>query len=66
MFYAQPNAEGPKTEKVLGTNSGRSGLRNLEDELIRSRAERMGGCAKLMPTTEIRLPLQRRFSLAVE
>ena len=37
----------------MGTNSGESGVINLEAESIRSRAESMGGCVKLKTVTEI-------------
>ena len=38
----------------MGTNSGESGVRDLEAESMRSGAESMGGCVKLKPVTEIR------------
>ena len=37
-----------------GTNSGESGVRNMEAETIRSRAESTGGCVKLKTVIEIR------------
>ena len=40
--------------KCAGTNSGESGERNLETEIIRSGAESTGGCVKLKTVTEIR------------
>ena len=47
------HVDGPKIEKSAGTNSGKSGARNLEAEGIRSRAETSGGCVKLKTVTEI-------------
>ena len=38
----------------MGTNSGESGVMNLEAENIRSRAESTGRCVKLKAVTEIR------------
>ena len=38
----------------MGTNSGESGVRNLEAESIRRRAESTGTCVKLKTVTEIR------------
>ena len=46
--------QGAKDGKGTGTNTGKSGARNLEAESIRSRAESMGGCVKLKTLTEIR------------
>ena len=46
--------DGPKTKNGAGTNSGESGVRNLESESIRSGAESTGGCVKLKTVTEIR------------
>ena len=43
-----------KDKKGTGTNSGESGMKNLEAESIRSRAESTGGCVKLKTVTEIR------------
>ena len=40
--------------KGAGTNSGKSGTRNLKAESIRSRAESTGGCVKLKTVTETR------------
>ena len=40
--------------KGAGTNSGESGVGNLEAESIGSRAESTGGCVKLKTVTEIR------------
>ena len=40
-------------QKSTRTNSGESGVRNLEAESIRSRAESTGGCVKLKTVTEI-------------
>ena len=40
--------------KGMGINSGESGIRNLEAESIRSRAESAGRCVKLKIVTEIR------------
>ena len=37
-----------------GTNSGKSGRRNLEAESMRSRAESTGGCVMLKTVTEVR------------
>ena len=39
--------------KGAETNSGKSGMRNLEAESIRRRAERTGGCVKFKTVTEI-------------
>ena len=38
--------DGRKTEKGAGTNSGKSGTRNVEAGSLRSRAESTGGCVK--------------------
>ena len=38
--------------KGAGTNSGKSGSRNLDAESIRSRAESTGGCVELKTITE--------------
>ena len=43
-----------KDRKSAGTNSGESGVKNLEAESIRSRAESAGRCVKLKIVTEIR------------
>ena len=48
------HVDGLKTEKAWGTNSGESGVKNLEAESIRSRAESMGRFVKLKTVTEIR------------
>ena len=40
--------------KGTGTNRGKSAMRNLEAESIRSRTESMRGCVKLKTVTEIR------------
>ena len=44
-----------KHKKNAGTNSEKSGARNLEAESTRSGAESTGGCVKLKTVTEIRL-----------
>ena len=43
-----------ENRKGAETNSGESGARNLEAEIIRSRAESTGRCVKLKTVTEIR------------
>ena len=48
------HVDGQKTEKAWGTNSGESGVKNLEPESIRSRAESAGRCVKVKTVTEIR------------
>ena len=48
------HVDGLKTEKAWGTNSGESGVKNLEAESIGSRAESAGRCVKLKIVTEIR------------
>ena len=42
-----------ENRKGAGTNSGESGVRNLEAESIRSGAKSTGGCVKLKTVTEI-------------
>ena len=44
---------GAEDKKGTDTNSGKSGMRNLEAESIRRRAERTGGCVKFKTVTEI-------------
>ena len=47
--------DGPKTKNGAGTNSGESGVRNLESESIRSGAESTGAVSYThltLPTTE--------------
>ena len=41
-------------KKGAGTNRGKSGVRNLAAEGIRSRVESTGGCVRLKTVTEIR------------
>ena len=43
---------GAEVRKGARTDSERPGMRNLEAESIRSRAERMGGCVKLKIVTD--------------
>ena len=38
----------------MGTDSGKSGARNLEAESIRGRAESTGGCVQRKTVTEVR------------
>ena len=45
---------GAEVRKGARTDSERPGMRNLEAESIRSRAERMGGCVKLKIVTDVR------------
>ena len=45
------HAEGPKTKKSAGTNSGKSRTRYLEVESTRSRVESMRECVKLKTVT---------------
>ena len=42
---------GAKDRKGVGTNSGKSGTRNLEAKSIGSRAESTAGCVKLGTVT---------------
>ena len=51
----EPHVDETRTEKANGTNSGESGVRNLEAECItiRSRAVSTGGCVKFKTVTEI-------------
>ena len=46
--------KGTKDRKDTGTNSGKSGMRDLEAENIRSRAESTGRCVKVETIKEIR------------
>ena len=43
-----------ENRKGAGTSSGESGVRNLETDSIKSRAESIGGSVKLKTVTEIR------------
>ncbi len=45
---------GAEDRKELGTNSGKSIMRNPETESMRRRAESTGGCVNLNTVTEIR------------
>ena len=55
---------GAENRKVAGTNSEKSGTRNLEAESITSRAESMGGGVKLKTATEIRRSSVRNTFIA--
>ena len=54
---------GTEDRKGVGTNSGKSGSRNLEAESIVSRAESPGGCVKARTVTEIRQSSERDVHL---
>ena len=43
-----------ENRKGVGTNSGESGMRNLEAESIGNRLESTGGCVKLKTVPKIR------------
>ena len=53
-----------RRQKRRGTNSGESGVSNLEAESIRGRAESTGGCAKMKTVTDIRRSSSRDTFIA--
>ena len=55
---------GTDDRKVTGTNSGKSGTRNLEAESTESRAESTGGCVNLETVTELRRSSARDMFVA--